>query len=445
MSDLVIAQDTNPSMAGSRRDESIRRYFRMGWGLIGLIFGGLILWSVFAPFEGAVLTSGQITVESNQQAVQHLEGGIVHEIYVREGDNVTQGQALLSLDSTAIDATLASVEAQLFELLGTEARLVAERDGLNVLQVRDGFESVIGEPDFQAILAAQSELLSARADNRKTQLTILNQRIAQLRQRISGLSQGIESTEQQIRSINEELTIWETLSAKGQRNQPRLLALRREQASLQGNKNAQRNEIATIRVQIGEARSEIAALQQGFREEVLTDLSTVQTQIEELNEERTAGLDKKQRLTIRAPRSGRVIGVTAHTIGGVITPSQPIMYIVPENDALVAKLQVMLADIDKISVGQTATLRFSAFNRNSTPEVKGTVEKISADALTNKMTGMPYYEVIVRYPDDALPADRFTVLPGMPVEASVHTENRSVLSYLIKPLTDSVSKTFREE
>ncbi len=444
MSDLVM-ESASPSAPVSRRDESIRRYFRMGWGLIGLVFGGLILWSVFAPFEGAVLTSGQITVESNQQAVQHLEGGIVREIYVREGDSVREGEALISLDSTAIDATLASVEARLFELLGTEARLLAERDGLDVMQVRAGFETVIGKPEFQAILAAQNELLRARADNRKTQLSILNQRIAQLRQRISGLRQGIESTERQIRAINEELGIWEALGAKGLGNEPRLLALRREQAALEGSKNAQSNEIATIRVQIGEARSEIAALQQGFHEEVLTDLRAVQTQIEELNEERTASLDRKQRLTIRAPRSGSVIGVTAHTIGGVITPSQPIMYIVPENDALVAKLQVMLADIDKISIGQTATLRFSAFNMNTTPEVKGTVEKISADALTNEMTGMPYYEVIVRYPDDALPSDRFTVLPGMPVEALVRTENRSVLSYLIKPLTDSMSKTFREE
>lgn len=436
--------DLAPSAPANARSDFLRQYLTAGWGIVALVFGGLIAWSVFAPFEGAVLTAGQISVESNQQAIQHLEGGIVREIYVREADAVTEGQRLLSLDATSTGAALQGLEARLYGLLGTEARLIAERDGATTLALRPGFEDFAARPDMQAVLASQDGLLKARSDNLGTQGTILRQRIDQLNTRISGMRNEITAKDDQIALVDDEISRFETLMERGQAVITRILALKRDRARLQGEKDGLLSDIAATRVQIGEARSEIARLSQDNTETLLTQLRDVQTQISELAEERAALVDRSGRLDITAPRAGRVIGIRAHTVGGVIRPSEPIMYIVPENDRLIAKVRISPVDIDKISVGQPATLRFSAFNQDETPQFNGRVIAISADALVDEATGATFYEAMVEIPDAALSSSKFQLLPGMPVEVMLRTESRNVLSYLVKPLTDSVSRTFRE-
>jgi HlyD family type I secretion membrane fusion protein len=440
MADLSLPGSAQPAARGN----FLNQYLAIGWGVVALVFGGLIAWSVFAPFEGAVLTAGQISVASNQQAVQHLEGGIVREIYVREADAVTEGQKLLSLDATATGASLQALEARLFGLLGTEARLIAERDGTSELALRPGYEDLAGRPDIQAVLASQKSLMAARNNNLGTQGTILRQRIDQLNTRIAGMQNEITAKDDQIALVDDEITRFETLMERGQAVITRILALKRDRARLQGEKDALTSDIAATRVQIGEARSEIARLDQDNTETLLTELREVQTQIDELAEERLGLLDRSGRLDIVAPRAGRVLGIRAHTVGGVIRASEPIMYIVPENDRLIAKVRISPADIDKISVGQSARLRFSAFNQDETPQVDGTVTAVSADAITEEATGATFYEVMIEIPEDALASTGFQLLPGMPVEASLTTESRNVLSYLVKPLTDSVSRTFRE-
>ena len=438
MADLAL-----PPPARSRGN-FLGQYLATGWGIIALVFGGLVAWSVFAPFEGAVLTAGQVSVESNQQAVQHLEGGIVREIYVREADAVTEGQKLLSLDATSTSASLQALEARLYGLLGTEARLVAERDGTDTLALRPGFEDFASRPDMQAVLSSQQSLMSARSDNLGTQGTILRQRIDQLNTRIAGMQNEITAKDDQIALVEDEIGRFETLMERGQAVITRVLALKRDRARLQGEKDALTSDIAATRVQIGEARSEIARLDQGNTETLLTELRGVQTEISELTEQRLALLDKSGRLDITAPRSGRVLGIRAHTVGGIIRPSEPIMYIVPENDRLIAKVRVSPIDIDKISVGQPAVLRFSAFNKDETPTFTGAVINVSADAIVDENTGATFYEAMVEIPEDALASSKFQLVPGMPVEASLRTESRNVLSYLVKPLMDSVSRTFRE-
>ncbi|MBU4567961.1 MAG: HlyD family type I secretion periplasmic adaptor subunit [Alphaproteobacteria bacterium] len=440
MADLTLPAPAQVAARGA----FLRQYLMAGWGIIALVFGGLVFWSVFAPFEGAVLTSGQIAVESNQQAVQHLEGGIVRDIYVRESDQVTEGQKLLSLDATSTDASLQGLEARLVGLLGTEARLVAERDGTGTLVLRPGFEDLAKRPDVLSTLASQKSLMSTRGSNLGTQDRILRQRIEQLNTRITGMQNEITAKDDQIALVEDEISRFETLMERGQAVITRVLALKRDRARLQGERDALTSDIAATRVQIGEARSEIARLDQDNTETVLTELRDVQTQINELAEERRALLDRSGRLDITAPRAGRVLGIRAHTVGGVIRPSEPIMYIVPENDRLVAKVRISPMDIDKISIDQPAVLRFSAFNKDETPHFTGTVISVSADAIVDEATGHSYYEATVEIPDDALAASTFQLLPGMPVEASLRTESRNVLSYLIKPLTDSVSRTFRE-
>lgn len=424
--------------------KAFRRNLFVGWFAIFAVFGGLVAWSVYAPFEGAVLTQGQISVESNQQAIQHLEGGIVREIFVREADYVEQGEKLISLDATTTAAGLQALEARLFELLGTEARLLAERDKVSGLSMRESFADIAETPTMVAILSAQKSLLKARSDSRQTQTRILRQRVEQLETRINGMTREISEKDAQIVLLNDEIQRFEQLVEKGLAPEVRVLALRRELSEIQGMRQSLLSDISATRVQIGEALSEISKLSQTFQESVLTELRDVQTQISELTEQRTAAVDRKTRLDIVAPRSGMVIGVRAHTIGGIVNPSEPIMYIVPEGDPLVAKVRVNPVDIDKISSGQEAVLLFTAFNQDETPKVVGSVSKISADALVDEATGQSFYEVIVEIPVDALPSKKFTLVPGMPVDASLRTESRSVLSYLIKPLTDSMARTFRE-
>ncbi|HPE48588.1 MAG TPA: HlyD family type I secretion periplasmic adaptor subunit [Hyphomonas sp.] len=417
---------------------------RLGWSIILLVFGGLVAWSVLAPFHGAILTAGHVTVENEQQIVQHLEGGIVRQLYVREGDQVSAGQKLLSLDPTTADATIQAQEARLFDLLGNEARLTAERDGRETLVLRPGFDDIADSPRMKGVLDSQKSLLKARNETRATQRRILEQRISQLRTRIEGMQKEISTTDTQISLLEDEVARFQKLSEQGNASEVRVLSLKRDLSRLQGEKESLRSDIAATRVQIGEAQSEIVRVEQDNRETVLTELRDVQTQIGQLTEERSAALDRRNRLDILAPSGGRVIGVRTHTVGGVVTPSEPIMYIVPENDRLVAKVRVRPADIDKISIGQRATLRFTAFDQNMTPQYTGEVINVSADALQDPTTGATYYEAVVSIPDEALNSETFTILPGMPVDASLQTESRTVLSYLLKPLMDSVSRTFRE-
>lgn len=443
MSETVLKKPESQGI--SKLDlNSLRLNLTLGWGVILFVFGTLLVWSIWAPFEGAVLTSGQIAVQSNQQAIQHLEGGIVRDIYVREADKVEAGQKLIALDATSVNASVHAFEARLFDLLGAEARLLAERDDRQGLQIRPGFTDITKTSKMQTVLDMQRSLLFAREDTRSTQLHILEQRISQLQTRIEGMMGQIESKQAQIALLEDEVSRFETLAAQGNASEVRVLALKRELSKNQGEKDALRSEIAATKVQIGETRSEIVRLKQNTRESILSDLRDTQTQIEELTEQRTAALDRKHRLDIVSPRAGRVIGIRTHTVGGVITSSEPIMYIVPENDPLVAKVRISPADIDKISIGQKTALRFTAFNQDKTPRVDGVVTKVSADSLVDQGTGLSYYEGVVEFPPDILDSATLQLLPGMPVEAAIRTENRSILSYLVKPLTDSMARTFRE-
>lgn len=430
--------------APARKASDMRGLFFVGWSAVMILFGGLFAWSVFAPFEGAVLASGLISVESNQQAVQHLEGGIVGAIYVKEGDRVDVGQTLVTLDGTAIQARLSSVEARLFEQIAREARLLAERDDSVALAVRPSLANLAELPAVQVLLTQQQELLAARAKSRSTQVSLLDQSVLQLRQRISGLENEIATNDTRTELIGEEITGLETLLEKKLVPKSRVLALQRRQAELLGDRERLASEGATARIQIGELQIELNRLTEGFREEVLTELREVQTEVSELAEQRIASLDQLKRLKINAPRAGRAIGVQTHTVGGVIAPREPMMYIVPENDPLVALVRIAPQDIDKVAAGNQAVLRFPAFSANVTPEVYGSVTKVSADALRDDASGLFYYEGVIEIPEGRLANAEFQLLPGMPVDASLRTESRTVVSYLLKPLGDAMSKTFRE-
>lgn len=442
-----MASLTMPAMTGAPaqgRTVSAGKYFLVGWLVIALVFGGLIGWSVLAPFEGAVMAHGSVGVDSRHKAIQHLEGGIVSEIAVRDGDHVEDGQLLLSLDGTPIRAQLDNIDARLVDLIAREARLIAERDDLPETQLRPLNPEIATLPGLAAAEANQSALFATRADSRETQVSILNQRISQLRESMSGIEAEMLSKIEQTRLIDDELTGLQALLREGLAQRPQVLALQREKSSLLGQIDALRAQNAATEVKIGETRLEILGNTEGFREEVIAQLNEVQTEIAALLSERAAARDRLQRLDIRAPRAGIVLGSRTHTVGGVIAPGDPVMHIVPDNDELVTLVQVMPQDIDKIYPGQPARLRFSAFDADKTPEVSATVKTISADTVQDPQTGANYYEVAIALPDQMPLGEGFEIVPGMPVEAMMQTESRNVLSYLVKPLTDSMNRTFRE-
>lgn len=436
---LPVASGTPPV-----RSSSGRGYFVIGFTVLALVFGGLIAWSVFAPFEGAVLAHGSVAVESRHKAIQHLEGGIVSEILVRDGDRVSEGDLLVRLDETAIVSELDNIDAMLVDLLTREARLLAERDGRSEARVRDLPEDFAALDGLGSALVGQNRLLETRTEARTTRERILRQRISQLREQIQGLQAEVVARNRQLMLITDELTDLEELLAQGLAQRPRVLALQREAAQIVGQMDSLNSQIAATGVQIGEAELEILSITVGFQEEVIAELSDVQAQIASLLSQRRAAADQLNRIDIRAPRAGLVLGLRAHTLGGVIAPGEPLMHIVPEDDRLVSLVRVMPQDIDKISVGQAARLRFSAFSAEETPEVPAIVHSISADALQDEATGMLYYEVIIELPDELPFDEQFVVVPGMPVDAMLQTESRNVLSYLTKPLQDAISRTFRE-
>jgi len=443
-----MSLDTDPALhrlsTSLTPEEGATRVLRFGWSIIGIVFGGLVVWSIAAPFEGAVLATGQIAVETNQRAVQHLDGGIVRDIHVRESQDVEAGELLLTLDTTQVDASLESVNVQFENLLGTEARLISERDQTLSLSLRSGYADLGDTESMQTLLRAQTSLRDARRNSQATQSLILRQRTEQLETRIAGMRREIETKDEQIALLVDEISRFEELVKKGNASQVRILALKRDLSRLQGEKEALTSEIAATEVRIGETRSEIVQLDQAYRENVLTELRDVQTQIGQMVQQRMASMDQRRRMDIHAPASGRIIGIRTHTVGGVISPSEPIMFIVPDDDRLIAKVRVSPADVDQVEVGQPALVRFPAFNQDETPQAAGKIVRVSADALTDPQTGQTYFEAVIEIPDRGNEKVYGDLLPGMPVEASLRTGSRSVLSYLVKPLGDSIARTFRE-
>ena len=425
----------------SERASNLPRLFRAGYLIIAVVFGGLLAWSFLAPFEGAVVATGSVTVESEQKAVQHLEGGIVEAIHVREGDHVTSGAVLIELSGAQTRARLAALESRLAELAAREARLAAETGEAETIRVREGLGDL---PGLQPRLDAQAALLEARRETRNNTAGVLENRIHQLRTRAAGLREQVAANKEEAAVIASEMADLQGLYKKGLAPRTRILALQRGRSSLEGARAALASEIATTQVRIGETRIELDRLNSDFRETAMAELSEVRAEMSELIEERTAARDRLERLVIVAPQAGHVIGVRAHTIGGVINPGEPVMFIVPEDEALVATVRVSPADIDKVRPGQLARLRFSAFSQDETPEIEAEVLKVSADALTDEGSGLRYYEAVVAIPSDDPAASRLELRPGMPVEVMLTTGSRSVISYLLKPLSDATQRTFRE-
>ncbi len=423
-------------------------FVRFGLGIVFAVFGGLFLWSILAPIDGAVIAPGQVSVESNRKTIQHLEGGVVREILVRENQMVAQGEVLVRLDSVITQANLARVDSQLAELYARRTRLLAARDGAVALGISAGVPEVLASAMFRAMLDGQRELFAARKATLARQIELLEERITQQRQRITGLHAQRTSIAAQLVLIEDELESVRGLYEKGFAPLTRLRALERESERLNGERGALSASLAEADSVIIEAQLEIERIKETSREETITELRDVELSIAELEETRVTAADALVRGEIRAPQAGRVIGLAIHTIGGVVGAGDSLLDIVPADARLEIAARISPTDVEKVQAGQEATIRFSSFSARMTPQADGVVRSVSADSLIDQVTGAPYYLVLIDLPDADLLADVLRgelLVPGMPTETFIKTGKQPAISYLLRPLTDALARAFRED
>lgn len=434
--------------ADTARPAGASFFIKLGVGAVLAIFGSALVWSVAAPINGAVVASGHVVVETNRKAVQHLEGGVVKEILVREGGFVEAGEVVVRLENTIQAANLALIDGQLMELYARRARLETERDGKEIMVEARGVGSVLQTAAFAVKLTGQQELLEARRSTRLTQIDLLEERIIQQNERIAGFQAQISSLRDQRELIEDELVGVRGLHEQGYAPKTRVRELERASRRLSGERGALKASVAEATSVIAEAKLEIERLQEAGREEAITELRDVEVAIAELEERRVTADEALRRAEIRAPQSGRVLGLSVHTEGGVIGPGDALMEIVPFGDKLQVAARVAPQDVDKVRVGQDTLVRFSAFGLRATPEAAGQVKTVSADSFTDEASGVSYYLVVVDIPQgEELKRllNGAALVPGMPVETFIRTGSQPAISYFLKPLTDSLARSMREE
>jgi HlyD family secretion protein len=418
-------------------------------GFLGLLVlvGGFGTWSVMTSIAGAIVAPGRIEVEKNRQVVQHLDGGIVSDILVAEGDLVDAEALLIKLDATLLQSELVIIEGQLFELMARRGRLEAERDGV----ARLAFDGVLTQaasirPEVADLIAGQRRLFDARADTTGKEVEQMRKRRGQIRNQIEGINAQQTSLGTQLSLIQRELTNQQGLLAKGLTQASTVLALQREQASLEGRLGELLASEAQAEGRITEIDIEVLKLTTQLREDAITRLRDIQYRELELAEQRRSAIERLSRLDVRAPVSGIVYGMQVHTPRSVIRPADPVLYIVPQDRPLLIASRVDPLHIDEVYEGQEVVLRFSALDQRNTPELYGTVQLISADAFTDDASQMSYYraEIILKPGEIDRLAEGAILVPGMPVEAYIRTADRSPMAYFLKPLADYFVKAFRE-
>jgi HlyD family secretion protein len=425
---------------------SMRRHLVAAIVVVSVLVVGVGGWAATAVISGAVVASGSVVVDSNVKKVQHPTGGIVGELRVRDGDRVHAGDIVVRLDETVTRANLAIVTKGLGEMMARKARLESERDGLDAITFPAQLLAEADDPDRAAAMDSERKLFNLRKTARSGQKAQLRERIAQLGEEITGLAAQQNSKAKEIALIERELAGVRELWKQNLVQLTRLTALEREAARLDGERGQLVAASAQAKGKIAETALQILQIDQDIASDVAKELREVDGKIGELVERKVAAEDQLKRTDIRAPQDGTVFQLAVHTIGGVITAGDPIMLIVPEADNLSVEVKVNPQDIDQLQLNQKAILRFSAFNIRTTPEIEGVVTRISADTTTDQRTGQSYYTVRIAMAADQIERlGEVKLLPGMPVEAFMQTRDRTMLSYLIKPLHDQFLRAFREK
>ncbi|WP_413988995.1 HlyD family type I secretion periplasmic adaptor subunit [Labrys okinawensis] len=425
---------------------SIRLHLAVGLVIVLVLAGGLGGWASTAEISGALIVSGSVVVDSNIKKVQHPTGGVVGEVRVRDGDVVKSGDIVVRLDDTLTKASLAIVSKNLNGLWAREARLEAEQQGAD----RIVFPAVLldqrANPEVAAVMASETKLFDVRSIGRSGQKAQLGERITQLNEEIRGLAAQEDAKTQEIGLVEKELEAVRTLYAKKLVEISRITSVEREAARLSGERAQLIAARAQAKGKIAETELQIIQVDKDVVSEVSKDLREANDQIGEAVERKIAAEDQLRRVDIRAPQDGMVLQSTVHTVGGVISAGDAIMLIVPQSDNLSVEAKVNPQDIDQVQIGQKTLLRFSAFNQRTTPELNAAVSRVSPDTTTDQRTGQSYYTIRISIPPQEIARlGDLKIIPGMPVETFVQTGDRTMLSYLIKPLRDQLMRAFREK
>jgi HlyD family secretion protein len=425
---------------------SIRLHLIIGLAIVVVLAGGLGGWASTAEISGALIAPGQIVVESNVKKVQHPTGGVVGEVLARDGDLVKAGDVVVRLDDTVTKASLAIVTKNLDGLWARAARLQAEQQGLDKIVFPASLLDRADDPDVKNIIASETKLFEVRTFGRIGQKAQLRERVTQLNEEIAGLVAQEKAKDQEIMLVEKELVGVSSLYDQHLVQMSRLTTLQRDAARLNGERAQFIASRAQAKGKITETELQIIQVDKDLVSDVSKDLRETNDKIGEFVERKVTAEDQLRRIDIRAPQDGMVEQSTVHTVGGVITAGDAIMMIVPQADDLQVEAKVNPQDIDKLQIGQKTLLRMSAFNSRTTPELNGVVTRVSPDVTTDQRTGQSYYTIRVSMPPaEVARLGEVKLIPGMPVEAFVQTGDRTLLSYLIKPLKDQLMRAFREK
>ncbi len=412
--------------------------------VIGTV-GILGAWSYLAPISSSAAAPGFVTVKSHSKTVQHLDGGIVKELIAKDGDIVKEGDVLLVLDGTEIKAQLEILRGQQITLAAQVARLSAERDRAGQITFPREVQNL---SDARVVEARQDEnqIFNARKNAHDGEVSVLNQRVSQLNSKIQGL-QGQKASKQHLSiSYTEEAKDLKELLAEGFADKQRLRDMERSITATTGEIASLSSEIASSEMQIGETRLQIMQIQKQFQEEVADKLGEIQAQLYDVNQRLTATTDKVNRIQIKSPAAGRVMGMSVYTVGGVITPGRPILDIVPQGEELVVEARVSPMDIDRVHVGLVAEVRFSAFKQALVPKTEGKLIGLSADKITDERTGQPYYTAKIELtPESYVKLGNMELVPGMPADVLINTGERTVFEYLMQPISNAWAKAMIED
>lgn len=424
---------------------SCKRTIAFGWIVIGILFGGFGTWAGVAPLSSAAIAPGTVVVDSNRKSVQHLEGGVIREILVRDGDLVEAGQILLRLDGANVRAAIASLQPMLATNQAYKARLLAEREELDEIAFPEDLAAEAeANPATAQILAGQRRIFETRRNALAGEKALNANRLAQSRQRLDGLERQFEVKRRELALMRKELSDQQILLRSGYTTKRRVASAERTVQQLESEYADLQSKVEESKVLVERYELEDKQIDKNFVEQVENELYQVDHESYQLLERMRAIQDQHGRLDLRAPVSGVVVNMVAHTVGGVVAPGNPILDIVPKNDELMIEAQVRPADIDGVRSGLSADVRFPAFNSTDIPRLTGTVTRVSADRLTSS-SGSPHYLVRLRVSEEELAnLGGLSLIPGMPAEVLIKKNDRTLLHYLLSPVTHGIWTAFRE-
>lgn len=421
---------------------------KFGFSVLFIVFGLFFGWMAFAPLAISIVSVGEVSVDTNKKTVQHYEGGIIKKILVKDGDFVEKGDSLIVLDSTQIESNLKTNQNQYYGVIAAAARLKAQKNKSLTIHFPKELLDKKNEASIKTIIESQTNILRSKLRSVEEEELISKQKIIQSKNQIAGLNSIIKSNEDRLKSILTDIAGQEELFAQRLVDIQKLQELRREEMKIRGDIQNSLSDKKRLYAQIEEVKGQQELKNKEFQNEVLNSIVEYGLKKVDLQSKITISKDQLKRVNIVAPVSGYIIGLSAHTIGGVIDSSKPILSIVPKDSDLFILTKAQTQDIDKLKVGLLADTRFSAFNTQQTYTVESKVINISADTFVDENNGTSYYEVKLILTEDGkkqLKDNGFYLLPGMPVEAMIKTGNRTTLSYLIKPFVDMISRAFNEE